>query len=61
MIRIKKGAFLYQKQKTSDQNATKLSFVFLTHIAFASLRGCPKSFIYVGVCSTYSAIADFPT
>ena len=30
MIRIKKGAFLYQKHKTSDQNTTKLSFSFLS-------------------------------
>lgn len=37
MIRMKKGTFLYQKQKTSDQNTTKLSFVFSTHIIFASL------------------------
>ena len=29
MIRIEKGTFLYQKQKTSDQNTTKLSFSFL--------------------------------
>ena len=38
MIRIEKGTFLYQKQKTSDQNTTKLSFVFSTHITFASLH-----------------------
>ena len=30
MIRIEKGTFLYQKQKTSDQNTTKLSFSFLS-------------------------------
>ena len=40
MIRIEKGTFLYQKQKTSDQNTTKLSFVFSTHITFGLFGQC---------------------